>query len=320
MQTYLYNTLQTYLPDAMLRDVLVANPQSAKSGNVMQALDERIVPMPDEMKEEVQEGINVFASYDNMLGNLALWTDRWSTSFTGLARIFSNDTLITRATDSLVALYASTNTLEAKYRLALIETARGNATLAQQTLASIPTSFPLTNDEMAQQADYTDIINQSNALMQSDPYLLSADSTSIAAMLPLAAKDNFLPGAMARNILHAAGYLQYTEPVNLNASLKAAKVKNPDAMPDGNKKFKRIGLELYPNPAADYCIVHFTCITDGTNYLQIFNVKGQPIEKIRLKGTNNYLVLSLKQYTCGSYLISLVENGSIIESTQLIVK
>jgi hypothetical protein len=37
------------LPNAMIRDIMEANPQSAKKDDLLEALDERFDPMPDYM-------------------------------------------------------------------------------------------------------------------------------------------------------------------------------------------------------------------------------------------------------------------------------
>jgi len=44
--------------EVMIRDIMVANPQSAKRDSMMQKLDLRVVPMPESMKAEILEGIN----------------------------------------------------------------------------------------------------------------------------------------------------------------------------------------------------------------------------------------------------------------------
>ena len=47
MQTAVAN--EYVLPNAMVRDILVANPHSATSDPVLDELDKRVDPMPDEM-------------------------------------------------------------------------------------------------------------------------------------------------------------------------------------------------------------------------------------------------------------------------------
>ena len=47
------------LPGAMIRDVMVANPHTAKNDELMNKLDERWTPLPEYMKEQIMQGKNI---------------------------------------------------------------------------------------------------------------------------------------------------------------------------------------------------------------------------------------------------------------------
>jgi len=54
------------MPNAMVRDVLVANPQSAKSQEVLTKLDERAEPMPDYMMDQIMAGAEVAGTKETL--------------------------------------------------------------------------------------------------------------------------------------------------------------------------------------------------------------------------------------------------------------
>jgi len=48
---------ENVLPNEMIRDILVANPQAPKSESVMDQLNNRYNPMPDSLLAEIQKGV-----------------------------------------------------------------------------------------------------------------------------------------------------------------------------------------------------------------------------------------------------------------------
>ncbi len=50
---------ETVLPNAMVRDVMVANPHTAKSLVLLEKLDDRFDPMPDYMKAQILAGRSI---------------------------------------------------------------------------------------------------------------------------------------------------------------------------------------------------------------------------------------------------------------------
>jgi len=307
------------LPDAMLRDILVANPQSAKSGDVMQTLDDRTVPLPDEMKEEVLAGIDIFASKDMLNGQLAAYNDQWGRAYSHLATIYAADTILTRANDSLAFLFNATASPAAKYSLALLEANRGNATAATQALAAAANQFALTAEELNVNVAYGQLVGQLIAMYSDHADYISADSLSLTNLNSLAVVDDYQPGAVARNILHAAGLLVYSEPINLDISAKSSFVtQNSNVKPLSGKNNKATNLEVYPNPASDYCIAKYnTGSTMGNNSLQISTVTGTKVISLKLKDQYNSVVVSLNNIAKGTYIVSLLVDGIILQSAQL---
>jgi len=99
---------ENVLPNAMIRDVLVANPQSAKSPEILEKAVERMDPMPEEMMEEILEGLYI-------KGNLEILEDKMASHKTAkyqalhkLESYYKHDTLcIQGSRDSLVSFWST---------------------------------------------------------------------------------------------------------------------------------------------------------------------------------------------------------------------
>jgi len=57
---------ENVLPNEMVRDVLVANPQSGKSEEIINQLNQRTISMPDSMMAEILDGRLQTSSKDNL--------------------------------------------------------------------------------------------------------------------------------------------------------------------------------------------------------------------------------------------------------------
>ena len=118
MKTAIYK--ENVLPNAMIRDVLVANPQSAKDNEVLEALDERFDPMPEWMKNQILQGVNITGAKEAIESELAKWKQKRAEHFNNLYQYFRKDTINLQASaDSLEMLLADDPYLSSKYRLVL---------------------------------------------------------------------------------------------------------------------------------------------------------------------------------------------------------
>jgi hypothetical protein len=91
------------LPNAMIRDIMVANPQTAKSNELMDKLDERWNPLPEYMKAQILQGKSIVSIKEQLESELSAYKLQRAKAFNGLVRWFMNDTLNPVASsDSLV--------------------------------------------------------------------------------------------------------------------------------------------------------------------------------------------------------------------------
>ena len=81
------------LPNAMIRDVMVANPHSATSDELLEKLDERNTPMPNYMKAQVLEAREIQTLKDELESKLSGLKLRQARAFNGLVRQYLSDTI-----------------------------------------------------------------------------------------------------------------------------------------------------------------------------------------------------------------------------------
>jgi hypothetical protein len=77
------------LNNVMIRDVLVANPQSAKRIEVLEALDQRNIPIPDSLMADIMEGENILGQKEVMERNLLWWNQQYGFTLKTLTGLYS---------------------------------------------------------------------------------------------------------------------------------------------------------------------------------------------------------------------------------------
>ncbi len=128
---------ENVLPNAMIRDVLVANPQSAKSSEIIDKVDERIDPMPEEMM--VLEGRNIKGALEILEDSLALHMTSKYKSLHKLESYYKNDTLdISGSKDSLICIWSQETDPSILYKLAFLYLYNNDSSNCFSTLDLIP--------------------------------------------------------------------------------------------------------------------------------------------------------------------------------------
>ncbi len=137
------------LPPAMLRDVMVANPQSAKSDVLVEKLDERLIPLPEYMKAQILEGRSLSSLKGQLETKLAGHRLDKARAMAGLARYYVSELPNAQQTyDSLSALYQDDNSLQSKYKLAMLHFEKGEFLQGETILSDIPQQYSLDAEEL----------------------------------------------------------------------------------------------------------------------------------------------------------------------------
>ncbi len=302
----------------MVKDVLVANPQSAKSEEVMTELDNRINPLPEYMLDEIEEGRYILGEKEIMEAAKSQYRHQQGIYINMLKAYYKNDAENIAYSDSLINLLNTINTPDAKYELVLEYLYRKEYNLASSVLNDIPGEFELSNMQQDVHQEYLSIYPIIEDMHMNGISVFGLDSTQYSTLDSLSVDIQSLPGAYARNILLFSNMGNYEEPYILpDTSLKnlvyfeeKTEYSNISA-----PKFK-----LYPNPSSEYVAVEYNLENEGCDgYITFTNNHGQEMQKIHVSAQKHSLIISTRDYPGGTYFVSLSCNEQHLETKKLII-
>ena len=304
---------ENVLPNAMIRDILVANPQSAKTPDVIQTLDSRFDPMPDYMMAEIMVGQNFVGAKEIIEHKLSSHKSQRYLSLSKLERYYKSDTLnISTSIDSLISLWKREPYPIAKYKLAFSYLEEKDSLELFNTLDSIPMEFNLTTEVQNIHQQYEDLFD---ILWQLQCDTITLDSIMIQSLLSLSTQKS-IPGIYSRNILINDSIISYLESVYLPDLLKSIPVWDLKS----TKNDEDLIMKIFPNPAGNYFIIEYNLSEfDGHSIIVISDMNGKLFTTFELKNSHTQIVFSSEKFPNGTYLIQLFINNKFKEVTKITI-
>ncbi len=75
----------------------------------------------------------------------------------------------------------------------------------------------------------------------------------------------------------------------------------------------------YPNPANEYILIDCNNTTNESDYLcRVYNITGQLINNYSIN--NNKFFIDTRSYTYGVYIVAILKNNTLINSSKFIIK
>lgn len=305
------------LTDALIRDILVENPQSAKSEKIMSAINQRTNLLPEYMIDEIRQGVFTVSQKEYLEAELSYHHQQRILDRNELIQTYFADTA-SSALDSIENIYINENDKYIKYDLAFHYLNEKDTLNAMDAISSIPAIFPLTQSQQSAHQNYEDFFT-----MLLDSKCLSAgefvpDSLELLILHEIDEENSIQVSAWARNILQVWDSLTYQEPIIiLDTSLKSAIIRHSENdFESGNECF----LKIYPNPSNNFFIVEYKVpdFASGAK-ISINDLKGTTIKEISLTSSQNQLVLSTETFINGTYICKLVVDSEVKASTKFII-
>lgn len=291
------------VPNAMLRDVMVANPTGARSEKLLEQIDQRSVPMPDYLYYQIVEAGENPSPRETLEARIAALRHEFYFNWSNLNRRYWSGTA---PSDTLAALWSESPLAEARFNLAYYKMNNGDYSEAADLFDSIVSS-PLSSPAL--QADASDagvllaIVQQMNTDTSAS---VLPDSASVVQLQQLATGRG-QTAVYARNMLLHAGVGQYNEPIGVDDPLKVAKAAyRRKSVPASRTEL----LTAYPNPARHYLVAEVHTAS-GNSLLRLTDNNGALMGEYPVNRSDDQMIISTGHLTPGIYYLCLWEEGRL---------
>jgi len=298
------------LPNAMIRDVMVANPQSAKEDELISMLGERVEPMPEYMLAQILEGRDLLSYMEGLESQKEFHLQRRSLAKNALINEVLFDDALAPETKIADVLNLLDESLSDQYKKAMLYVTLDEANLGFILLNEISTNFGLSEIEQSQYDDFIIYYPIINDYLNSD---ILPDENEILLLEGIYQSNDNFTGGYARNLLMSLGELEYIEPVILGDFNKSSPAHNYAEIMNNVKDFNF--LSLHPNPAKDYVIIDYILdMAKSDAIIKITDISGRIQSKVMLNNKQDQLVIDTKAYKPGIYFVTLWSNGKMLDT------
>lgn len=301
------------IPGAMLRDIMVANPHTAKSDNLLEKVDSRFDPLPDYMKAQILAGRSLISLKEEMETNLARYHLQKARLINGLIHHYLNADL-PFGNDSVINLLQTDSELASKYRLAMKHIETGNTTQALSVLNALPAQYNLQGQQLAMHQEMVDFCSLAIETAAQEGGWQQATEAQILQLHTLLQSATPV-SAYARNALLTLGELSYSEPVIVPDLLKSSQAETAYKELMASKAPPMI--EVHPNPAKDFVIVGWTLDREqAAGSIAIRRITGELKSSFTLSTPADKQTIDTRGWSSGAYVITLTVNGKVMESAK----
>jgi len=307
---------EAVLNNAMIRDIMVANPHSAKSEILIDLLENRTVPIPDYLMAEILQGEDSISGKENLEAQKAFWNSQRSQHYHNLIRHYRNDSVAGLANDSLIYILQLRNTIESWYDLVAVYFQGGEYQTGLNMLNLIPVSFSLNENQQEVHQSFVHLFDILKKVATDTSMVMNLDSTDIQTLLSINTSDHGLVSTFARNLLLASGKTTYLEPIFLpETGLKSSK---RDKYRGVKTHFEENLMKVYPNPAKTHFVVeyHLTEMPEEC-FIELTDIMGKTLSRIQVHLKDDQKVIPVNNMNQGVYIVTLKNKGNSVQQAKI---
>jgi hypothetical protein len=300
-------------PDAMLRDIMVANEHAGKDPEVLEQLQERAT-LPDYMLAQIETAAtNGISAKEYLEAQIAEQQVRFTAAVKAQLHSLRTDTTATTA-DFLAVLDGIKQPIY-RYQYINYLIGDGQTAAATEALENMATYCQIAEKEAPIYADYPALYAVLIALKQSNRPLDSLTNAEKEQLHSIAGYDNYAQAA-ARCLLRHTHYLPIweAEPLYLpsQSSERRASRAKPATAPNT--------LIVFPNPATTYVTLQYslTALAPET-VVEITDATGKRIVAQPLKTAKDALLLNTADWANGVYICRIQAGNDTVVTQKLTI-
>lgn len=304
------------MPQSMLLEVLLANPDALRSGSVIKYMQYDLInPLPQYMIDMLYNAQDQSTLRTEMLLSL---NDKFA-EYTRYNRELSLYYLADSAyynLDSAMYYMQDLKTPRGKYALAAAYASKGNYTSAVTEIDSIPYIKKLSEAQTDQYDAMKEFYSFLGTVHDDDRNIAQLEASEIQELQTMA--DNPTGGSAA---LRAQNILCFFY------KICSDKTGNPKSMqitkkPAKNPEMGENKLEVYPNPAGDYLTIHYNVLfAKPQTFIEIYGSTGVLVTRFecgRMK--EGIKVWDTRNVIGGVYLVGFTQDGKTMETKKVVIQ
>jgi len=302
------------LPDALLMEVLLANPLSVRNPDFHEVLLNEIPnPLPQYMVDMLPFAAETPSVRATLEKQITHYDYEKSTAAKLLVHYALRDSIV--ELDTVKYWLERDNTPKGRFALTEHYLSRGQYTMAQNTLNNVATEFErYTENRLEYYQAYQQLMTLKVSILQSGRTWLDITESEKSTLQTIAYGTNDDAAFQARNILCFFFDECVEEPINLvNNTSSARIIQVEDPMLELTESLTN--LKVYPNPATDYVNFDYELpeyVRNAT--VVITTMTGKVVQQFDLKETKGQVLWDTRTIENGIYFYALKQGTTTLAS------
>lgn len=302
---------QRTIPNLMVFEVLLLNPQLFRDSVLMRAVQEMKPPLESYMIVALAQAYNRFSDSELLEAQTDAVNSARDLLFDQFAGSLYNSILAGNDSNPLMQHLLTDKRPESHYLAAFLMLNMGNNEEAGNILNEIPGNFP--DVSIDSHNSLKGLFDLSNNLFSEGMVALTLNESQIVQLDQLNQKHN--TSIYAANMLNFYGLGNYREPYIFPGTPQTIQ---PPLIPP--VVFTGAGFKIYPVPAGNYVILDYYSEEGLSNgMLRINNMSGQLVKEIRISEPYGHQLIDVSRLDSGSYIFIMTNGSSKIGEQKVVI-